>query len=79
MMTLTLADRLRQYREARGYRRTDMGMLLRITGDHVGGLENGTWPSPPSRDLQSRLAAVLGCSVADLGYHKRVRRRTSTP
>lgn len=64
----SLAERVRQHRTALGYTQSQYGSMLGITGDRVGELERGTSPRRPSRDLQERLAALLKCSVADLGF-----------
>lgn len=76
---MPLGERLRVKRESLGYTQCAFGNLLGITGDHVGGLERGTWPSPPSSALQQRLAEVLGCSVQALGVPEPVRVRPAPP
>ena len=72
---LQLGERLRVWRENRGYTKVDVGMRLGITSDQVSGLEHGTWPAKPTRLLQRRLARLLDCSLEALGFAPDLDRR----
>ena len=63
-MRKTQRTPLENFRRARTLNQGDLARLVKISQQSLSKIERGLLI--PSRDLQERLAAVLGVSVADL-------------
>ena len=71
----TVGERIRAKRLELGYSQTGFSALLGIPSYRVSRLEHGDWGARPSPALRTRVAAVLGCTVEELGVATRGERR----